>query len=76
MKEYGVDIDTASSEWQKFAKEMRIAAGATPDFSQLRDTLISITAILQDLDFGSVISEEDYQKLVQYNDEWERFFML
>ena len=76
MKEFGVDIDTSSSEWQKFAEEMRIAAGATPDFSQLKDTLISITSILQDLDFGSVISEEDYQKLVQYNDEWERFFML
>ena len=76
MKEFGVDIDTSSEEWQNFAEKMRIAAGATPDFSQLRDTLISITAILQDLDFGSVISEEDYQKLVQYNDEWERFFML
>jgi hypothetical protein len=60
MKEFGVDIDTTSSEWQKFTKEMRIAAGAIPDFSKLKDTLTSITEILQDLDFGSVISDEDY----------------
>ena len=76
MKEYGVDIDTTSKEWVEYANKMRIAAGATPDFSKLKDTLTSITSILQDLDFGSVISEEDYQKLVEYNDEWERFFML
>ena len=76
MKEYGVDIDTTSQEWIEYANKMRQAAGATPDFSKLRDTLTSITAILQDLDFGSVISDEDYQKLVQYNDEWERYFML
>ena len=76
MKEYGVDIDTTSKEWMEYADKMRKAAGATPDFSKLRDTLTSITAILQDLDFGSVISDEDYQKLVQYNDEWERYFML
>ena len=76
MKEFGVDIDTSSEYWQNFAQEMRTANGAIPDFTQLRDTLIEVTGILSDLDFGSVISDEDYAKLVAYNDEWERFFML
>ena len=76
MKEFGVDIDTSSEYWQNFANEMRTANGAIPDFTQLRDTLTEVTGILSDLDFGSVISDEDYAKLVAYNDEWERFFML
>ena len=76
LKEFNVDIDTSSEEWQQFAQDMRIAAGATPDFSTLKTDLNEISSILNDLDFGSIIKEEDYQKLVAYNDEWERFFML
>jgi hypothetical protein len=29
----GGDIDIASDEWKSFAKEMRVAANAQPDFS-------------------------------------------
>lgn len=76
MKEFGVEIDLTSDEWQKFATDMRIAAGATPDFSRLKTDLNEITGILQDLDFGDTISDEDYQRLVEYNNEWERFFIL
>ena len=76
MQEFGVDIDTTSQEWVAFAEKMRIANGATPDFSELKDTLIEISGILNDLEFGDIIDDEDYQKLVAYNDEWERFFIL
>jgi hypothetical protein len=76
MKEFGVEIDLTSDEWKKFASDMRIAAGATPDFSRLKSDLNEITGILQDLDFGDTISDEDYQRLVEYNNEWERFFIL
>lgn len=76
MQEFGVDIDTTSQEWVTFAERMRIANGATPDFSSLKDTLIEISGILGDLEFGDIIDDEDYQKLVAYNDEWERFFIL
>ena len=76
MQEFGVDIDTTSQEWIAFAERMRIANGATPDFSGLKDTLIEISGILNDLDFGDIIDDEDYQKLVAYNNEWERFFIL
>ena len=76
MQEFGVDIDTTSQEWITFAERMRIANGATPDFSRLKDTLIEISGILNNLEFGDIIDDEDYQKLVAYNDEWERFFIL
>ena len=76
LKEFGVDIDTASEDWKLFAANMRIANGAIPDFSTIKETLTEVSGILNDLDFGSIIDEEDYQKLVEYNDEWEKFFVL
>jgi hypothetical protein len=39
---------------------MRTATGAIPDYSKLKTDLNEISAILQDLDFGSIIDEEDY----------------
>ena len=76
MKDFGVEIDTTSEEWQQFTSDMRLATGAIPDFSRLKEDLNTISGILNDLEFGDVVSEEDYQTLVKYNDEWERFFML
>ena len=76
LQEFGGDIDLTSKEWKKFADEMRIASGATPDFSTLKADLNEVSAILNNLDFGKVIKEEDYQRLIAYNNEWERFFIL
>ena len=76
MEEFGKNIDTSSEEWKQLTSQMRLATGAVPDFSKLKDDLNAVSGILNDLDFGSTISEEDYQRLVAYNDEWERFFML
>lgn len=76
LQEFGGDIDLTSKKWKKFADEMRIASGATPDFSTLKADLNKVSAILNNLDFGKIIKEEDYQRLVAYNKEWERFFIL
>ena len=78
MSDLGVEIDFGSEAWQKFAQEMRIAGGAIPDFSGLKQDLIDITSILGKLDFGSTISEEDYQALMasEYGKDWEQFFIL
>ena len=76
MKEFGVDIDTSSEEWKEFTNKMRIANGAIPDFSTIKQTLVDVSGILNKLDFGSIISDEDYQKLMDYNDEWSKFFIL
>ena len=76
LKDFGVEMDSSSEEWKEFTENMRIAYLATPDFSTLKQQLQSISGILNDLDFGSIISDEDYEKLIKYNDEWERFFIL
>mgnify|MGYP006896622272 CR=1 FL=1 len=76
MSDYGVNIDTASTYWTTFADNMRKATVATPDFSNLQERLTSIAGILQDLDFGSIIEQEDYDTLIAYNAAWEEFFIM
>ena len=75
LQEFGVDIDLTSQEWLDFAESMRIAARAVPDFSQLKSNLNSISKILSGLEFGDVIDEDDYSTLVEYNQEWSKFFV-
>jgi hypothetical protein len=76
MEGFGKELDSGSEEWKEFIKQMREASSALPDFSKIKSDLQDISKILQDLDFGATISEEDYKRLVEYNDEWERFFIL
>ena len=76
MEGLGYDIDFAGQEWLDFADAMRIANGAIPNFSDLKNDLIAITQILQDLEFGESISEEDYQALIDYKEEWKELFLL
>lgn len=75
LQKFGVDIDLTSQEWLDFAESMRIAARAVPDFSQLKSNLNSISKILGDLEFGEAIDEDDYNTLVEYNQEWSKFFV-
>jgi hypothetical protein len=76
LQQFGVNIDSTSNNWKDFVETMRTATGAVPDYSKLIKDFHSINAILDDLDFGSIISEEDYNNLIAYNDEWERFFQM
>lgn len=75
LQKFGVDIDLTSQEWLDFAESMRIAARAVPDFSKLKSNLNSISKILSGLKFGDAINEDDYSTLVEYNQEWSKFFV-
>lgn len=75
MESFGVEIDTSSQYWKNFAREMRNAAGATPDFSSTISQLQTITKLLKDLEFGGDVSEEDYQSLIDYKNEYADLFM-
>ena len=76
MKQFGKNIDVTSGYWKEFADKMRLATGATQDFVALKDSLLDIYNISKDLSTGDIVSKEDYQTLVKYNDELERFFLL
>ena len=76
LKKYGITINETDAYWKDFVADMRLAAGAMPDFSKIKTDLNSISAIVKDLKFGDIVDKEDYQALIAYNDEWERFFLL
>jgi hypothetical protein len=46
MEDLGYDIDFASEEWANFTTQMRLAGGALPDFSKIRDDLFEVSKIL------------------------------
>ena len=76
LDEFGITIDVTSDQWKEFAISMRIANNSMPDFSKLQEHLQNVSSILGDLEFDDVIEDEDYEKLVDYNREWEKFFIL
>ena len=76
MEGMGYSIDGSSESWVNFQKEMRQAGLALPDFSKLKKDLNAVSKIVQDLELGSIVSEEDYNTLVAYNKAWEDFFVL
>jgi hypothetical protein len=55
---------------------MRKAGGAVPDLSNLKSDLNSVASILNKMNFGEVVSEEDYETLTKYDDAWKDLFVL
>jgi hypothetical protein len=76
LSDFGKEINTSDPYWKTFIDNMRVANGSFPDFTKLQTNLQEISAILGSLDFGDTIKDEDYEKLVAYNQEWEKFFIL
>ena len=76
LRNLGKEIDTTSESWKGFADSMRIATNAMPDFSQVLTDLREIYSITKDMNFGSTIKDEDYDKLVKYEEKWKDFFVM
>lgn len=72
----GYSIDEASEYWSDFTGNMRKAGLAIPDFTKLKSNLNSIAKITKDLKLGDIVSEEDYQTLIDYNAAWKDLFVL
>lgn len=76
LEGFNKDLDLSSDEWLEFAENMRKATNAIPDLSSVRQDLTTISAGLEDIEFGDVISkEDDYEELIAANKELEQFFM-
>lgn len=74
-RQYGIEIDRTSQAWQENIVAMRDAANALPDLESLRDTMAQIKEISEDIDIGQILSKEDYDLLVKYNQELEKYFV-
>lgn len=75
-EKYGIAIDGTTQEWQKQINAMRDATNALPDLQAMREEYAKIQEITADIDLGSILSEEDYETLVKYNSELEKYFAI
>lgn len=81
LSEVGIYINENDEAWQKFAKTM--AEKPSPGISvlkynleEIRKQLVAIQELTQDIEFGSIISDEDYKKLISYNGALAKYFQL
>lgn len=75
-KKYGIEIDTTTEAWRNNIAAMRDAADAVPDFEALRAQLQKVKEISESVELGSILSKEDYDNLVAYNDELSKYFTI
>jgi len=54
---------------------MRIATDSAEDFSNTSAKLKGVGSILKSLDFGAIVSPENYELLTDYQKDWEQFFI-
>ena len=73
---YGIAIDQTSQEWQNSIQKMRDASNALPDLSNITTQFKEIKSLANDIELGGVISEEDYNKLIDYNSALKDYFTI
>ena len=76
MRELGYEIDTSSEAWKTFTNNMRNTFNSIPDLNSLLDQISQVKSIAEGLDLGSIISEDDYNTLVNFNSELGRYFAI
>ena len=75
MAEYGVTINETSAYWQNFATEMRIAAGAMPDYSKTINQLQQLHDAIEGVEFGDIIDQETFDDLIALDNTLSSLFL-
>ena len=80
IKEQGLDVDTSSEAWKQYTAAMSAAGmaidGTISKFNVLRQTMADVNVITGDLKLNSIISDEDYEKLLDINPLIKDMFMI
>lgn len=74
LQKMGIVIEATDKDWQHFTKSMQDAYNKVPDITQLTEDLSKLKD-LKDVQIGSIISEEDYNTILNYNSELMNFFV-
>lgn len=73
----GISTNMTADEWQNFVNQMREANNASP-IDAMQDLLVTMQelyAVTSELEFGDIISDEDYQKLIAYDATLKDMFL-
>jgi hypothetical protein len=76
VRDFGGNIDVTSEKWIGFIDQIRDSSNAIPDIENLRNSYNSALEASKELETGSIISPEDYNTLVNYNAELEKYFTI
>ena len=76
LNNIGAEIDYTSEAWTKFTDSAQSAFHyVVPSVEELYTNFQEIHEIIDDIELGSILTEEDYQLLTKYNDELGRYFI-
>lgn len=75
VENLGGEIDTTTTAWQNNKVAMQDAMDATYDVTSEMEKMAAAAAIVNDLEINGIISDEDYQTLVKYNDALADYFI-
>ena len=75
LSDFGVELDLTNPKVQDFLDSVTSADDNFPDFSTIAQQMANVKEITQDLDLGDIISKDDYQIIMAYNDELAKYFM-
>lgn len=76
LNNIGAEIDYTSEAWIKFTDSAQSTFHyVVPSVEELYTNFQEIHEIIDDIELGSILTEEDYQLLTKYNDELGRYFI-
>lgn len=76
LKNIGIVVDSDSESWLNFINTMRETYKVIPDLEQLTTNFSEIQSITEDLLIGDIVSKDDYNTLLSYNNELAKYFTV
>ena len=76
LKALGQEVDLSDGKFANWVMEVNKASGATFDYASAVANLNKMQELSNNLEFNSIISQEDYDLLVKYNGEVAKYFRL
>lgn len=76
LSDFGVELDLTNPKVQDFLDSVTSADDNFPDFSTIAQQMANVQEITQDLDLGNILTQDDYQTIVAYNDELAKYFTI
>ena len=78
LMEIGINIDENSNQWKTFVQSIQEVNLSVihKDFETLRSQLAEIQEITKDISLGSLVSDDDYKKILQLKPELAELFMM
>jgi hypothetical protein len=76
VTEAGGYLDNTNTSWEEHIALLRDATNAVPDLQALKEELNAIDDISKDISLGDIITKEDYETLIKYNQGLMQYFAI